>query len=333
MRLKTFRAETMAAAMKLVRAELGMEAIIVSSLEDDEAVELVAAIDTTPAQAEDFDTAIASALADDPLDALLEIVDYHKVPAALAERLAEAAQSVESPDPIIALAAALDAVFAFAPFVLSSQAARPILLMGPPGAGKTVTAAKLAARTRLAGRTARLITTDTLRTGAADQFAAYADLLAIDAQIADGPEALRQTFASRRDGILTVIDSAGANPFDAGDMARLRDLVAASAAEPLLVLPSGIDSDEAADMAQAFATLGATRLLATRLDTTRRLGGILSAAHAADLRLCDVGTSPHLADGLAPLNPLAFARLLAAAPADRITSLTAAKPIFAKSAP
>jgi len=86
-------------------------------------------------------------------------------------------------------------------------------------------------------------------------------------------------------------------------------------------------------MARAYAALGPTRLLVTRLDTARRLGGMLSAARAANLRLCDVGIGPHLADGLAPLNPLALARLLAAAPADRVATLTTTEPAFAESMP
>ena len=86
-------------------------------------------------------------------------------------------------------------------------------------------------------------------------------------------------------------------------------------------------------MARAFAEIGATRLLVTRLDTARRLGGMLAAASAANLRLCDVGIGPHLADGLSPLNPLALARLLAAAPADRIATLATTEPAYAESMP
>jgi flagellar biosynthesis protein FlhF len=205
--------------------------------------------------------------------------------------------------------------------------------MGPPGAGKTVTAAKLAARARLARRSVAMITTDTLRTGAVEQFSGYAGLLGIDPQVADNAQELQDSLIAAQGSALTLIDTTGVNPFDDGDMARLGDFVAATGAEPLLVLPAGMDVDEAADMARAFAGLGATRLLATRLDTARRLGGLLTAADAANLRLCDVGIGPHLADGLSPLNPLALARLLAAAPADRVASLATTSPSFAETMP
>jgi flagellar biosynthesis protein FlhF len=205
--------------------------------------------------------------------------------------------------------------------------------MGPPGACKTVTAAKLAARARIAKRSVALITTDTLRTGAVEQFAGYAGLLGIDSQVADTAQELQDAVAAAQDAALILIDTTGVNPFDAGDMARLGAFIDASGAEPLLVLPAGMDADEAADMARAFAALGATRLLTTRLDTARRLGSLLTAAEAANLRLCDVGIGPHLADGLSPLNPLALARLLAAAPADRVASLTTTASSFAETMP
>lgn len=63
-------------------------------------------------------------------------------------------------------------------------------------------------------------------------------------------------------------------------------------------------------MAEAFAAAGATRLLATRLDLTRRLGGVLAAAEAGDLMFCDVSVNPHVANGLFPVSPEALAQLI-----------------------
>lgn len=327
MRLKTFTADDMAAAMKRVRAELGADAIIVSSHETADGVEVVAAID--PAPEDNFEIAPLSAEPSDSVDALQDILDYHRVPATLGEGLADAAAALDIDDAILALAGALDSRFAFSPLG-NSRDKRPLLLIGPPGAGKTVTLAKLAARARLAKRSVAMITTDTLRTGAIEQFSGYAKLLRVDPQVAKTADELRDAIAASQ-AAATVIDTTGANPFDDEDMRRLEDFIAATGAEPLLVLPAGMDADEAADMARAFATLGASRLIVTRLDTARRLGGLLAAADAADLHLADVGTGPHLADGLAPLNPLAFARLLAAAPADRVATLATAEPSIAES--
>ncbi len=331
MRLKTFTAESMAAAMKLVRAELGADAVIVSSHEPATGlVEVVAAIDIAPQ--DPFTIAPVSAEPADGFDALQDTLHYHRVPPAIAENLADSAAASAIDDAVLALAGALDEHFAFAP-LSAGQDIRPLMLIGPPGAGKTVSAAKIAARARLAKRRVAIITTDTLRTGAVEQVAGYAALLGIDARVAQTPAELQDAVDASHAAAVKLIDTTGANPFDGDDMRRLQDFIAATDAEPILVLPAGMDADESADMARAFAVLGATRLLVTRLDTARRLGGMLAAASAANLRLCDVGIGPHLADGLSPLNPLALSRLLTAAPADRVATLASAEPAFAESMP
>ena len=91
-------------------------------------------------------------------------------------------------------------------------------------------------------------------------------------------------------------------------------LAAAAQADLVLVLPAGLDAHEAADLARAFAALGARHLLPTRLDAARRLGAVLAAAEAGPLLLTEGGTSPEVVDGLETLTPARLAARLAAAP-------------------
>ena len=86
-------------------------------------------------------------------------------------------------------------------------------------------------------------------------------------------------------------------------------LARASGAAVVCVLPAGLDAQESADPARAFAVLGARHLLPTRLDAARRLGGVVAAA-AAGLPLAEAGTGPGVADGLHPLSPEWLARRL-----------------------
>ena len=79
----------------------------------------------------------------------------------------------------------------------------------------------------------------------------------------------------------------------------------------VLVLPGGLDPAEAADLGLAYAAHHAEFLVATRLDVSRRLGGVLAAAAAAQLPLAEAGIGPGAADGLVPLTPdFLAARLL-----------------------
>ena len=55
--------------------------------------------------------------------------------------------------------------------------------------------------------------------------------------------------------------------------------------------------------------LGSRRLLVTKLDAARRLGGVLAAADAG-LAFCDAGIGPTIGQGLSPLSAGGLARLL-----------------------
>ena len=107
-----------------------------------------------------------------------------------------------------------------------------------------------------------------------------------------------------------LIDSHGCNPFDKQEMAHLASLVRCAEAENILVLAAGGDALETAEIAREFASIGATRLVITRLDMTRRLGSILAAADAGRLSLSDVSITPGVAEGINPINPVSLARLI-----------------------
>lgn len=325
MRLKSFSAPTVAKAMAMVRAELGKDAIIVSNRSGpDGGIEIVAAVEPEPmVDAEPI--VLDDAWSGDDLDVLQEVLDYHRAPVHLIEKLYSAARVLETNDPLLALAGALDAGFTFAPLVASASP-RPLMLVGPPGAGKTATIAKLAARSLVAGRSVAMITTDTVHTGAAEQFAGYAALLRSKFWCVAGSETLRGALDAANGAQIKLIDTTGASPFDPNDLARLMDLTTSSDAEPVLVLPAGMDPLEAAETAEAFLPLGVERLVTTRVDTARRLGGLLAAGEAAKLKLSDAGTGPHIGSGLNPLNPIALARVLASTPADRISTLSTSEP-------
>ena len=66
---------------------------------------------------------------------------------------------------------------------------------------------------------------------------------------------------------------------------------------------------DCAEIGDTFAALGASRLLVTKLDAARRLGGFLAAA-AAGLAFAEAGIGPTIGRGLAPLGAGGLTRLL-----------------------
>lgn len=321
MRLKSFHAPTMQEAMRLVREVLGDDAIIVASREEEGVgVRVTAAIE----EEELFGAGggggpvngtassplhFIDPVGPDPLDLVSEALIRHGVPPDVNQAMIESIETLDVRDPLMALSAALDSLFAFQPLT-DGRFARPIMLVGPPGAGKTLTVAKLCTRAALAKKPVGVISTDTDRAGGLEQLQAFTRVLKLRLISVEDPMALADALMVQKGMEQVLVDSAGRNPYSATEMKELRDLLVAADIEPILVLPAGMDAVEAVEMAQAFRQVGAKRLLPTRIDMARRLGSLLAAAHGAGLAFADAGTSTKVAGGLTPLTPTTLAQLM-----------------------
>jgi flagellar biosynthesis protein FlhF len=303
MRLRTFTAPSIGEAMRQVRAALGADAVILSTEQTGRQVKLVAAIDTVaPAAA----TSAAAPTGGDEIETALT---YHGVPSALADRLLATAGDLEGGSPQQALTAAMRARFDFRPLI-DRKPGKPILLAGLPGAGKSATLAKLAARAKVNGWTATAITCDLAKAGAIEQLATYAKALEIPAYRAKDAATLRRAVTKADGSDLILIDTLGTNPLKTDDMAQLRELAEAAGAEIVLVMAAGGDVIESAELAAGYADTGAARLIATKVDVARRYGGILAAAESGRLAFAGLGTSPEIASGLATLRADQLCRLI-----------------------
>jgi flagellar biosynthesis protein FlhF len=295
----------MVEAMRLVREELGEDAIIVSTTESSrDGVRITAAVET-PEPDLDF----RGMGTDDVLvERISEALDSHRVPQTLADRIASIAAELGATDLLQTLAGALDLVFDFDP-VSHGTADRPMLVFGPPGSGKTSAIAKLAARAVLNGAQVTMITTDILRAGALQQLEVYGKRLNVPVRTASTPGELASIVKDMSDRFV-LIDTTSVNPYVAKEVAQLRDLVEATDSEGILVMAAGREPLEAQDMAAEFRKLAPSRLLVTGLDMSRRLGGILSALHASGTAFAEISATPDIVDGLRPVNPVMLARLL-----------------------
>ena len=338
MKLRTFLAKDMREALAHVRSEMGPEAVIVASERaKGGGIVVRAALDEPETSIEDTEAAHASTNEETsaagfeasyrdglirrlraPARAaqhttrnfdraeLLSILRGHRAPDGLAHELAQAAEKCALSDMTLALASALDKRMRSAPLELGSCSA--LLLCGAPGAGKTATAAKIAAHAMLSGRAVRLIAADAAGAGAVARLETFAKHLGAELVVA-GSAAELERLVGTAQGALAIVDTAGFDPRLAKARTAFSALGRIEKLETIAVLSAGADAEEAAELASAFAALGATRMIVTCLDLARRAGALLAAA-VQGTPLAYVTRSPYVAGGLETLTPLSLSRLL-----------------------
>ena len=326
MRLKSFNAKTMTEAMQMVRDTLGDDAVIVATREErgGRGVNVTAAIDPNsyakspafevnrnnrPAPAKEWlqydDEDEEFAIAEELTETLLR----HGTPEDVMDNILSCATVVGLDSPEISLIAAIEHLFHFRPLP-NRPHKKAILMAGISGSGKTLATAKLAARGAMSGLNVGVITTDTVRAGGVEQLAAFTKLLQIDLKTSSSEADLPYIIDDLSDCDQILIDTSGTNPFNKDDIKILARLIGCADIEPYLVMQAGMDAEESGEIARAFATLGIHTLIPTRIDITRKLGGILASAHQGSMSFADASNTPKVAKGLLSLSPKTLSKLL-----------------------
>lgn len=178
-----------------------------------------------------------------------------------------------------------------------------LALVGPTGAGKTTTLAKLAARwvLRHGSRDIALVAADSVRIGAQEQIHTLGRLLGVPAYSVDGAGELAGVLAKLSDRRLVLVDTAGLSPKDAR---HLEEMTALGAAHPrlesILVLSA---SGQAGAIEEAITRYSAVRpqsCILTKLDEATSLGGLLSALIRSRIAVAYVSEGQRVPEDLAP---------------------------------
>lgn len=335
MRLRTFTAPTVPAAMDMVRAALGEDAIILSTgKHNGVSVTITAAVDTRDeiemadriAVGENTQPTRRAAPQQPASDLRFEIQNvlrFHNLPDMFVSRLVQkvSEQDLSAATALHKISGTRDArhlhklameklmgsCFEFAPLPFDSAELR-IMLVGAPGAGKTLTIAKLAARMAMDKRPLTVITTDNKRAGGIEQLKAFTDILGLELQVATSRAELSKLLASAESRVL--VDTAGCNPYEIEELEELESLATVGGIEPVLVLPAGGDCMEAIDVIETFSAIPIKRMLITRADTARRFGSILASAGMHNLAFANASHSASIIDPLHPADATLLAELL-----------------------
>jgi flagellar biosynthesis protein FlhF len=171
------------------------------------------------------------------------------------------------------------------------------VFVGPPGAGKTTTIAKIAAQERARnGRRLGLVAADGFRVGAVEQLRLYANILGAPLSVARTPFELEDALDAARGPLL--LDTAGRSPSDEASRDMLRVLAGRRDVRTHLVLAAGTPRDAAHRILDRFADARPARIVLTKLDETETLAPIVPLLRDRALPVSFLGTGQGVPEDL-----------------------------------
>ena len=166
-------------------------------------------------------------------------------------------------------------------------------LVGPTGAGKTTTAAKIAARYAMENGSNRvlLVTIDNFRVAAYEQLTIYGRIMGIPVVQIENSKDLQFVIGDHYDKELILIDTAGMGQYDQklSEQVEILDLDGINIRKTL-VLPANMQYTGLKDVIRAFGKFNPEETIITKLDECISLGSVISAVIEDELSvryICD----------------------------------------------
>jgi len=288
MQLKSYEASSVQEALEMIKRDLGEEAVVLSTSRRGKMVEVVAARDDKPPRFKQFPEvpsdcgtgAIQEALSVlfDLLghqgkvvtDAWAPVYDHlvmRGVSKAAACRITDRMRRLDRLD-VKATLAEIIPIYEFKK--------RVRVLIGPTGAGKTTTLAKLAAISSFTlGESTAIITTDTHRIAATDQARIYARIMNLPFAVAADGEAFKRAVNKFADREVIYVDTPGRSPRDQEALARLASIIGGGQEiETCLVLSLTSQLEHLLLSAKEYSILGPVSLIFTKVDECVNRGAI-----------------------------------------------------------
>lgn len=307
MRLKTYHGATIRDVMKAVRTELGHEALIVSTLETDNGVRITAALEKQEGSA--LKTSDPKNSLQDSVEEFVLALKAHGLPEEMIKELLDNNQWQD----LFQSDSVWDVFFSYSPLMFDSfsqDSFEPIMLVGSPGAGKSVTIAKLATQALLSGRFVHVMTSDSKKAGAVSQLKTYMEALGLKLTVALTTDDMKRGIQATPEKSIILIDTPGINTCDTTEVSRIANTISSTKISPIWVCPAGEHPDECLDKMTIFQSLGCKRMLISKLDMVRRAAGALSCALDKGISLVGFSNSPLIADEIIFANSHSFREIL-----------------------
>jgi flagellar biosynthesis protein FlhF len=151
------------------------------------------------------------------------------------------------------------------------------VFVGPTGAGKTTTIAKLAGHAKVRYKKhVALISTDMFRVGGHEQLARYGELLGIPTYACGDINSLKSLIGTLDDRDLIMIDTPGSSPADFSRLTTLEAVTNAADARVHLVIAASTRSEDITNIVKKFHRFSPRRVVITKIDETEPKGAFVS---------------------------------------------------------
>ncbi|MCR5101023.1 MAG: signal recognition particle protein [Butyrivibrio sp.] len=178
-----------------------------------------------------------------------------------------------------------------------------IMMCGLQGAGKTTTAAKIAGKVKLKGKTPLLVAADIYRPAAIDQLQVNAkkqdvDCFSLGSDVSP-VEIAKQSieYAQKNNKNVVIIDTAGRLQIDEAMMQELQDIKAAVEVHQTLLVVDAMTGQDAVNVATEFNNkIGVDGIILSKLDGDTRGGAALSTRQVTGKPILYIGMGEKLSD-------------------------------------
>ncbi|MDA0692008.1 MAG: AAA family ATPase [Nitrospinae bacterium] len=161
---------------------------------------------------------------------------------------------------------------------LEGKRTKKVIFVGPTGAGKTTTIAKIAADFALRKKKkVAMVTLDTFRIGAIDQLKTYGEIMGVPVETVRNCQELKALVQKHADKDLLLIDTMGKSHKDKAYSGQLKVMLnELGSVETQLVLSVTTQEKILQESMKQFSMLGIDRVLFTKLDEGMSFGSLFN---------------------------------------------------------
>ncbi|HFU77600.1 MAG TPA: AAA family ATPase, partial [Epsilonproteobacteria bacterium] len=179
-----------------------------------------------------------------------------------------------------------------------------MLIVGPPGVGKTTTIAKLAARYAYLLDTrykVALVNLDSFKVGAIEKLSHYADIMQIEHIVGDDVDNFKETLEDLEGYDVVLVDTAGMSPYDTEKFIQTVEFVKTDShreIEVSLLLSATVKYEDMEDIYQNFSFLNPSSVIISKFDETKHFGTLLNFMLLYNLPMSYFATGQEVPDDL-----------------------------------